>query len=130
MAGTPAQQIFGKWKPLRARRCKQAPHEQTGERAAGVFGHIGHTSVQAILKAVPVKAIMSAPAVCVSSTADVEEAVRLMRERKIGPVPVVEAGRVVGILTETDVLRHIVRADERCSPDVIPRLGPPSWGQA
>jgi acetoin utilization protein AcuB len=85
---------------------------------AGVFQHIGQTSVQTILTGAPVKAIMSAPAVCVAPTADVEEAARLMRQRKIGSVPVVEGGRVVGILTETDMLRHIVRADERCSPEV------------
>jgi CBS domain-containing protein len=41
-----------------------------------------------------------------------------MRQHRIGSLPVVEAGRAVGILTETDLLRHIVRADEACCEEV------------
>ncbi|MFZ1059818.1 MAG: CBS domain-containing protein [Candidatus Rokuibacteriota bacterium] len=84
----------------------------------GVFGHIGNVSVHTLLKAHSVKEIMSFPAVSVEPAASLEDAARLMRERKIGALPVVEAGRVVGILTETDLLRHICRADELCSPEV------------
>ena len=36
---------------------------------------------------------------------DVRHAARLMREQKIGALPVVDGDRVVGILTESDVLR-------------------------
>jgi CBS domain-containing protein len=36
---------------------------------------------------------------------------KIMREERIGSLPVVEGGRVVGILTETDLLRQICRAD-------------------
>ena len=36
--------------------------------------------------------------------ARINEAARLMHERKIGALPVVERGRVVGIITETDIL--------------------------
>lgn len=79
--------------------------------APEVFGTVGNTPVQDILRAVPVKAIMSSPVVCVSPTCEMAEAARLMREHRIGSVPVVEAGRVVGILTETDMLRTIVQAD-------------------
>jgi CBS domain-containing protein len=41
-----------------------------------------------------------------------------MREHKIGSAPVVEAGRLVGILTETDLLRHILQEDGRVSPEM------------
>lgn len=34
----------------------------------------------------------------------------------MGSLPVVENGRVVGIITETDLLRQIIRADA-CSPE-------------
>jgi len=84
----------------------------------GVFGHIGNVSVHTLLKAHSVKEIMSFPVVSVEPAASLEDAARLMRERKIGALPVVEAGRVVGILTEADLLRHICRADELCSPEV------------
>ncbi|OGL00902.1 MAG: hypothetical protein A3E31_15605 [Candidatus Rokubacteria bacterium RIFCSPHIGHO2_12_FULL_73_22] len=40
----------------------------------------------------------------------VEEAARIMLKERISALPVVEAGRLVGILTETDVLGLFVRA--------------------
>jgi acetoin utilization protein AcuB len=86
--------------------------------ALHVFGEIGQTSVQALLMKTPVKQIMSAPVVCVSPASEVGEAAGLMREHKIGSAPVVEAGRLVGILTETDLLRHILQEDGRVSPEM------------
>ena len=34
-----------------------------------------------------------------------------MRERRVGAMPVVDGRRVVGIVTETDLLRRLVAAD-------------------
>ena len=39
-----------------------------------------------------------------SDASDIRDAARLMHERKLGALPVVEGERLVGILTETDVL--------------------------
>jgi CBS domain-containing protein len=39
------------------------------------------------------------------------EAARLMLERRVGGLPVLEDGRLVGIVTETDMLRLVVRSD-------------------
>jgi acetoin utilization protein AcuB len=47
---------------------------------------------------------MTADPVCVPPEADIEEAARLLISRKIGCLPVVDRGRVVGIITETDIL--------------------------
>lgn len=41
-----------------------------------------------------------------------------MLEGKVGSLPVVEGGKVVGIVTETDVLRQICKADAACSEDI------------
>ncbi|MBS3917864.1 MAG: CBS domain-containing protein [Deltaproteobacteria bacterium] len=38
----------------------------------------------------------------------IEEAVKLMRDHKIGCLPVVEEGKLYGIFTETDALDHLV----------------------
>ena len=81
-----------------------------------VMKEIGTVSVDQILKTVPVKDIMSAPVVTVGPQDELETAARTMLEDKVGSLPVVENGRVVGILTETDLLRQIVRADA-CSPE-------------
>ena len=42
----------------------------------------------------------------------------MMLEDKVGSLPVLHQGRVVGIVTETDVLRQICRADQFCSAEV------------
>jgi acetoin utilization protein AcuB len=83
-----------------------------------VMRRIGMTPVDALLESVSVREIMSAPVVSVKPEEEMETAVGLMRKRKVGSLLVVENGQVVGILTETDVLRRIVRVDATCSPGV------------
>jgi CBS domain-containing protein len=41
-----------------------------------------------------------------------------MRQHRIGSLPVLDAGKVVGILTETDLLRHLVRAEASPGPEL------------
>jgi CBS domain-containing protein len=84
----------------------------------GIFEAIGSVPVEHLLKTVPVRDIMSAPVVSVSAGESLETAARLMLEDKVGSLPVVDDGRVVGILTETDLLRRIVKADACCCPEV------------
>jgi acetoin utilization protein AcuB len=85
----------------------------------GVFKDVGAVPVQTLLGGVPVSAIMSAPVVTVQPADDLEAAARLMLERKVGALPVVDGDVVVGVLTETDLLRRIVQADAECTdPDV------------
>lgn len=52
--------------------------------------------------------VMTKRPVAVAPDLSVDEAARLLRERKIGAVPVVERGRVVGILSVADVLDAFV----------------------
>ena len=44
--------------------------------------------------------------VVVAPDAPLAEAARLMLQRKVGALPVVEGGRVVGILTESDFVKR------------------------
>jgi acetoin utilization protein AcuB len=62
------------------------------------------------LAALTVGEVMSGPVVTIAPGAEVREAARLMHERKIGALPVVEDDRLVGILTEHDVLGAFERA--------------------
>ncbi len=57
---------------------------------------------------VPVSEVMSKPVVTVTPRTPLSEAARLMQERKIGALPVVDAERLVGILTESDLLDTLV----------------------
>jgi acetoin utilization protein AcuB len=59
------------------------------------------------LMALTVRDVMTWGVVTVRPTTDIRQAARLMHERKIGALPVVEDGRVVGLLSETDVLRAL-----------------------
>jgi CBS domain-containing protein len=83
-----------------------------------VLKEVGTIAVDILLKAVPVSEIMSTPVMSVPATAEVVEAARIMLEDKVGSLPVVEGGRVVGIVTETDVLRQICKADTACSEEI------------
>ncbi|MFN3564857.1 MAG: CBS domain-containing protein [Burkholderiaceae bacterium] len=55
---------------------------------------------------VPVGEIMSHPAVCVAETAPLKDAARLLVEKHIGSLPVLDSnGELVGIITETDIFK-------------------------
>jgi len=56
------------------------------------------------LEGVSIGQVMSAPPIAISPRASVREAARMMAERKIGCLPVVDGRSLVGIVTETDVL--------------------------
>ena len=62
----------------------------------------GHAGIEARTR---VNMAMTAPAVTVSPDTPVEEAAGLMLTRQVGGLPVVEAGRVVGIITVSDVVQ-------------------------
>jgi acetoin utilization protein AcuB len=61
--------------------------------------------VQALLEALSVRDVMTRGVLSVRVATSIRDAARLMHERKLGALPVVERDRLVGILTESDVLR-------------------------
>ncbi len=61
---------------------------------------------RAFLHAVEIARVMTSPPVVISPEASVEEAARIMAERKIGCLPVLEGEDLLGLVTETDVLRY------------------------
>jgi CBS domain-containing protein len=79
-----------------------------------VFEAVGAVAVDRLLKTVPVKDVMSSPVMSAGPDDDLERAARLMLEDKIGSLPVVKDGVIVGLITETDLLRRIVGADAAC----------------
>ncbi|HKN15054.1 MAG TPA: universal stress protein [Candidatus Binatus sp.] len=55
---------------------------------------------------------MSEAVITVTPTTDIREAARLLRERKIGALPVVEGGRLAGVITTSDVLEALSHGTE------------------
>lgn len=56
----------------------------------------------------PIRAIMSHPVTVVSPRTGIDHAARLLFDQRIGCLPVVEDGRLVGILTQTDAVAALV----------------------
>jgi acetoin utilization protein AcuB len=78
---------------------------QRGLAAALGYGEIAQRK---LLHALRAKEVMSAPAVTVSPNLTLEQAGRTMLHERIGCLPVVDDGRLVGILTESDVMRELI----------------------
>lgn len=55
----------------------------------------------------PVSRVMSHPVVTVTGDTDIEEAAALMLDRHIARIPVVEEGRLTGIVTRADIVQGV-----------------------
>lgn len=71
--------------------------------------------VNYLLTRLTVGSVMTKSVVTIGPEAPVSAAAKLMLEHRIGALPVVEAGRLVGIITETDMLRVLVKSAELAS---------------
>jgi CBS domain-containing protein len=72
----------------------------------------GEKAKREFMKTVAVKEVMLDEVITISPEASIEEAGRVMLEKKIGCLPVIEEGGLVGLVTETDILRHYVESKE------------------
>jgi acetoin utilization protein AcuB len=63
-----------------------------------------------LLSKMKVKEIMKKNPVTIGPDTPFEEAFRIGQEKKIGSFPVVEKGKLVGIATESDIVRFLTRA--------------------
>ncbi len=58
-----------------------------------------------LISKVTVKSVMTKKVITVDKDIPIEEAARIMADKKIGGLPVVSAGRVMGMITETDLFK-------------------------
>jgi CBS domain-containing protein len=78
------------------------------------------------LAKIPVREVMTSPVITARPDMSVREAVQLMLDHKIGCLPVVEKGELVGLLSETDCLRYLARLlDLWDTKQELPRLEEP-----
>ncbi len=108
---------------LREREIRHLPVLRDGEKLVGVLTErdikqaspspataLEIREIYYLLDKVKVKQIMTRRPYTVSPTAPIEEAALILREKKIGCLPVVDGGRLVGILTETDILDAFIES--------------------
>jgi acetoin utilization protein AcuB len=109
------------WALMKVRRFRHLPVVDDRGRLVGIVSDRDLTQVpstqtpagQGVPTDMPVERIMTAVIVSVRPDDDVAEAARLMWEHKIGALPVVENGRLVGIVTEIDLLRMLAQNPRR-----------------
>jgi len=69
-------------------------------------------------KLIPVEEVMTAGVLTVTPAETVEQAALLMRKRRFGAVPVVDKGRLIGILTRSDVIDAFLALTQAVTTDV------------
>jgi len=79
-----------------------------GAAASHVFG-LKQKSKSALLKSVLIRDVMKKRVVTVTPETSIKDAAHLMADKKIGCVPVVSDGAIVGLVTTTDILRYVER---------------------
>ena len=102
------------WSRMRGRRIRHLVVTE-GERVVGVVSEhdLGGASGADVRRGRRVADLMRAPVVSASPKTTLRRAASLMREREIGSLPVIDQGKLVGIVTATDVLDELGRSSPR-----------------
>jgi CBS domain-containing protein len=91
------------------------------ERSGGLFAWLVETASApdlVKLRAHTAGEAMTAPAITVEAASPVSEAARTMVSLGVNRLPVVEDGRLVGIVTRADLVRLFTRSDEEIARDI------------
>ena len=102
-------------KALRRMRTRKIEHlvVKLGARGVGVVSARDLESVEEPRSSRTVGEVMTAPAVTADPHMTIRQAANLLRGRTIGCLPVLEDGKLVGIVTTTDMLEQIGRGIDR-----------------
>jgi CBS domain-containing protein len=77
-----------------------------GAAASQIFG-LKQKNKSALLKSVLIKEVMKKRVLTAAPDTPIKEIAHLMAEKKIGCVPILSAGALVGLVTTTDLLRYV-----------------------
>jgi CBS domain-containing membrane protein len=78
-----------------------------------VLADVDASEIQALESSIPVREVMTLTVMAVEEGSDLREAAQYMLEHKIGCLPVVNQKGLVGIITETDFLKLVLRLLDR-----------------
>jgi acetoin utilization protein AcuB len=87
-----------------------------GSKVVGVISHRDVAGLGSLRQVETVGDVMTAPAVCGTPDLTIRKAANLMRGRTVGCLPVLDEGRIVGIVTVTDLLALMGAGIERPVP--------------
>lgn len=118
---TPDTSFPEAFKMIRERRIRHLPVVDEDEKLIGIVAQTDllHASpskatplnvfeINYLLANMHVREVMSSPPITVPEDVPLEEAARLMVEKKIGCLPVMRDGTLVGMITETDIFETFV----------------------
>ena len=77
-----------------------------GAAASQILG-LKQKNKTALLKSVLIKEVMKKRVISAAPDTPIKELAHLMADKKIGCVPIVSAGALVGLVTTTDLLRYV-----------------------
>lgn len=77
-----------------------------GAAASRIFG-LRQKSKSALLKSVLIREVMKTRVITVTPETSIKDAAHLMANKKIGCLPVISDGAIVGLMTTTDILRYV-----------------------
>jgi CBS domain-containing protein len=106
---------------------EQGPNAIHHRTLARFLGESAESRAQLVkLEAVTAAEAMSSPAVTIAPGRPIHEAAAIMTSRRVNRLPVVDDGRLVGIVSRADLVRAYVRSDEELAAtirnDVILRI--------
>lgn len=110
------------WNIMRTRRIRHLPVVDGERRLIGILSErdlrgvilrvlheVPPDGIEAALARMPVNEVMTWGVLTVGPETDVREAAGILAQRNVGALPVVERGRVIGMLTATDVIAAALR---------------------
>jgi acetoin utilization protein AcuB len=106
---------------MREKKVRRLPVLDTQQRLIGIVSDkdLLHASpspltslsvweMHTLLNKLTVDKVMTREVITVTEDTPIEEAARIMADRRVGGLPVVQGGALVGIITETDVFRSFL----------------------
>jgi acetoin utilization protein AcuB len=94
-----------------------------GRLAPSLLSKITQEEYNSIFENTPLERVMTRNPLTATPTTPLREAANILHENKLGCLPVVEDGRLVGILTVTDMLGVLLRFLGSAAPQASPVKG-------
>jgi acetoin utilization protein AcuB len=95
---------------------------QVGQKIVGVLSDRDIAALGSMRQVETVEDVMSQPVLASSPDTTLRQAANLLRGRTIGCLPVVEEGKIVGIVTATDLLELLGAGMDRPNPKTRRRV--------